>query len=174
METNNDKVNKGGVKTEEGKAITKYNATKHGLLSKEVLLDDEDGNQLDDLYKSCHEVFAPVGKFEEILVDKIVACLWRQRRAIVVERNAMEYEREDQTSIALGFGGDNTKKGEKAMIDNDVIEKLLRYETTIERSMYRAIHELNRLQAERMGKVVPQTLYANIDINKDEGFVSQN
>jgi hypothetical protein len=79
-----------------------------------------------------------------------------------------------KTSIALGFGGDNTKKGEKAMIDNDVIEKLLRYETTIERSMYRAIHELNRLQAERMGKVVPQTLYANIDINKDEGFVSQN
>ena len=36
----------GGVKTEEGKAISKYNALKHGLLSKEVLLDGEDEKTL--------------------------------------------------------------------------------------------------------------------------------
>ncbi len=137
-------------------------------------MEGENQEKLDELNYWCYEVFKPVGRLEEIFVDRIVSCLWRQRRAIVVERNAMEFERQDQTTFSSSFGGDSTKKGERAMIDNDVIEKLLRYETTIERSMYRAIHELNRLQAERTGKVVPQTVWASVDVNKGDGFVSQN
>jgi len=39
IEANRQNAKLGGVKTEEGKEISKYNALKHGLLSKEVLLE---------------------------------------------------------------------------------------------------------------------------------------
>ncbi len=41
IEANKENGKLGGVKTDEGKAVSKYNAIKHGLLSKEVLLEDE-------------------------------------------------------------------------------------------------------------------------------------
>ena len=46
LEANRQNAKLGGVKTEEGKAISKYNAIKHGLLSKEVLLEGEDETKL--------------------------------------------------------------------------------------------------------------------------------
>ncbi|MCX5637107.1 MAG: hypothetical protein NTX52_05375 [Planctomycetota bacterium] len=38
LEANRENALKGGVKTEEGKAIVKYNALKHGLLAKEAVI----------------------------------------------------------------------------------------------------------------------------------------
>ena len=46
LEANRENAKLGGVKTEEGKAVSKYNAIKHGLLSEEVLLDGEDEKKL--------------------------------------------------------------------------------------------------------------------------------
>ncbi len=43
LKANRENAKKGGVKTEEGKAITKYNALKHGLLAKEIVVDAGDG-----------------------------------------------------------------------------------------------------------------------------------
>ena len=37
VKANRENAKKGGVKTPEGKAVVRYNALKHGLLSKEVL-----------------------------------------------------------------------------------------------------------------------------------------
>ena len=44
---------KGGVKTSKGKAITRYNAMKHGLLCKEVLIEGEDNKTLSELEKTA-------------------------------------------------------------------------------------------------------------------------
>ncbi len=41
LEANRQNAKLGGVKTEEGKAVSKYNALKHGILSQEVLLESE-------------------------------------------------------------------------------------------------------------------------------------
>ena len=174
QEENNVEVIKGGPQTDEGKAITRYNAVKHGLLSKEVLLDSEDKVKLEDLENSVYLVFKPEGIMEELMADRIIACMWRLRRAVVVERNSMEWFKENRRDIVFTSDGDIKKKGFKEMIDNNVIEKILRYETTIERSMYRAMHEINRLQAERNGQNPPKTVWANLDVNTDNGFVSQN
>ncbi|MFC1637364.1 hypothetical protein ACFL5Z_21295 [Planctomycetota bacterium] len=38
LEANKKNAKKGGVKTEERKAIVKYNALRHGLLAKEVVI----------------------------------------------------------------------------------------------------------------------------------------
>lgn len=42
IDANRENGKLGGVKTDEGKTVSRYNAIKHGLLSEEVLLDGED------------------------------------------------------------------------------------------------------------------------------------
>jgi len=55
LEANRQNAKLGGVKTEEGKAVSKYNALKHGLLSKEVLLKGEDEKVLRNWARICEE-----------------------------------------------------------------------------------------------------------------------
>ena len=45
LEANRANAQKGGVKTPEGKEIVKYNALKHGLLAKEVVITVGDGTE---------------------------------------------------------------------------------------------------------------------------------
>jgi hypothetical protein len=40
----------------------------------------------------------------------------------------------------------------------EVLEKIMRYETKLERQMYRAMNQLERLQRRRLGEVVPPPL----------------
>lgn len=64
---------------------SKYNALKHGLLSKAALIRrgeaKEDPLELNALLDALRKDFDPVGTMEEILVDRIAACYWRLRRA---------------------------------------------------------------------------------------------
>lgn len=54
----------------------------------------------------------------------------------------------------------------------DVLGKLTRYETSIDRALKGALHELQRLQAARAGQAVAPP--AAVDVNVCGGFVSQN
>lgn len=47
----------------------------------------------------------------------------------------------------------------------DAFAKLSRYEATIERSYYRALHELERLQRARLGEYVPPPLALDVTVN---------
>ena len=62
----------------------------------------------------------------------------------------------DSTLAAAAFEGDS----------GDLFSKLARYEASVERSLYKAVHELQRLQAARTGgKVVaPVALDVNVDM----------
>lgn len=53
---------------------------------------------------------------------------------------------------------------------------LSRYESTIEKSFYKAMHELQRIQAMRLGLPVMAPIALDINLNdpKESGFVSQN
>ena len=46
----------------------------------------------------------------------------------------------------------------------DVCSKLSRYETSLERGFYRALHELERLQARRAGRNVPLPVAVDVDL----------
>lgn len=161
---------KGGPKTEEGKAVSRRNALKHGLLSKAVLLESEDAKTLDELTTDMRTEFTPQGPLEEILVDRIASCYWRLRRAVWVEKNAMDWYEEDEDAFVVIPETDEqmARKRIKNTLGNDSIEKVLRYETAIERSMFRALHELERLQAKRNGKDTP--IPAVVDVTVDSSF----
>lgn len=175
MQANRENALLGGVKTPEGKAISKYNALKHGLLSKEVFLEGEDEQGLIELAKRLRQELKPATEIEAILVDRITANTWRLRRVLEVERNTMEWQKfYSEIEFRVDYGNKELKekqelrKSSKRMIVNSGIDQILRYETTIERSIYKALHELQRLQSTRAGEKLPVPLAIDIDISKDE------
>jgi hypothetical protein len=67
---------------------------------------------------------------------------------------------------ALGMeNGEVISTGGGLMYDSD---RFFRYETMLEKSLYKALHELERVQAKRNGKDVP--LPSVVDINLDSSF----
>jgi hypothetical protein len=84
LAANRENAKKGGVKTHEGKAAVRLNALKHGLLCKDLLLQDEDGDALAQLRERLIAELCPQGELEHMLVDRIVSCYWRLARAIKV------------------------------------------------------------------------------------------
>ena len=166
---------KGGPKTDEGKAISRYNAIKHGLLSREVLISNEDVDSLKELNTALHEALDPIGPIEKMLVDRIVSNIWRLRRALFVEKNSMEWyiAYSDFFAVMPQSEEQDKRKNIRNTLSNESTDTILRYETTIERSLFRALHELERLQAKRNGKDtgIPSTIDINVD--GPEGFVSQ-
>jgi hypothetical protein len=164
-------INKGGVKTEEGKAISKMNALKHGLLSREVLLEGDDQNQFQLLRTKLNNELIPVGMFEELLVDRIVSGFWRLKRALNVEKNTMDWYISDKEMIVLMHESEEqtNRKQIKNTLSNETIENILRYEITIERGIFRALHELERLQAKRNGKEVELPSVLDISVGGSFG-----
>jgi hypothetical protein len=73
-----------GPKTPEGKAIVGQNAVTHGLFAREVVIPSgeskEDPDEFDALLRRLREDRQPEGELEDLLVQKIAATVWRQRR----------------------------------------------------------------------------------------------
>jgi len=80
-----------GPRTPKGKAMASKNALKHGLLSREVLLDSEDPEELQDLQRCLRVDLQPLGALENLLVDQIAVSFWRLRRALAVEAGAFDW-----------------------------------------------------------------------------------
>src|SRR6185503_15855280 len=78
-----------GPQTPEGRAASKMNALKHGILSRQVLVNGHNLKENDREFMTLHKRFwmelNPVGPLEEMLVDQIVTTHWRRRRALQAE-----------------------------------------------------------------------------------------
>ena len=78
-----------GPRTPAGRAVSKMNALKHGILSKVVLVRGlnikESSRELSALHQRFWQELNPVGPMEEMLVDQIVTTHWRLRRALTAE-----------------------------------------------------------------------------------------
>ena len=98
IEANRENGKKGGVKTEEGKAVSRYNAIKHGLLSKEVLLNGEDEKTLIEIGRRLRTELQPQTELELVLVDRITANVWRLRRVMQIEREMIDDDRKSTFS----------------------------------------------------------------------------
>jgi hypothetical protein len=130
-----------GPRTPAGKARVKFNALKHGLLAKSVVLPirsrSEKRSHFDALLAQLIDQLKPVGILEDMLVEKIAVSYWRLRRALRAEageicdniRNSREYHyRPDPATFALPSPRDTLK--------------IVRYQNTIERQLHRAMYSL--------------------------------
>ncbi len=158
IDANRENAKKGGVKTDEGKAVSKYNALKHGILSKQILFEGEDENELLELEKKLRLELSPASEIELLLVDKIASSIWRLKRALSFEKDDVIFTSDFDGTVGLKADAD----------------RFFRYETMLERSIYKALHELERIQAKRNGEKVPPPIALDVDISngKENGFVS--
>ena len=90
MEANRRNAQKStGPKTAAGRAISKMNALKHGVLAQSVVVRGhrlkESRNEFKKLCREFYTSLAPAGPLEEMLVGQIVTAAWRLRRARTAE-----------------------------------------------------------------------------------------
>ena len=114
LEANRKNALEGGVKTPDGKAIAKYNALKHGLLAREVVVTvgegAEDPAEFAALSQELVSQFQPQGTVEEMLVEKIAVAYWRLRRAYRYEAGLI---RQELDTAAEKYYGKYRPDGEK-------------------------------------------------------------
>ena|SRR5205809_332617 len=82
-----------GPKTPAGKRAVARNAVKHGLLSRELVLPNESRSVLDELRARLRAHFRPEGTLEDVLVDRMVAGIWRLRRLGRLEMELFTFRR---------------------------------------------------------------------------------
>ena len=76
-----------GPKTPEGKARSSYNAVRHGMLARCVVLDCEDEAIFHKLVDQFVRRFQPLDDVEFGMMEEMAACHWRMRRGWVVEKS---------------------------------------------------------------------------------------
>ena len=74
-----------GPRTIAGKTRSSQNSSKHRIFSKVVLLKDEPRDEFESLLNGLRNDLQPIGTLETVLVDKLAALLWRQRRLLIAE-----------------------------------------------------------------------------------------
>lgn len=68
-----------------GYATVRYNAVKHGILSRLAVLPHEDADEFADLVAALMEEHSPAGMTERHLVEELAAIIWRKRRVLVAD-----------------------------------------------------------------------------------------
>ena len=138
-----------GPRTVEGKAASSRNGTKHGLLSRQPLLADEDPAEYDGLRNRLVDALSPDGAVEELLVDDAVALLWRLRRLRRVEVALYSIGAPAPVQEALRLAGE-AEAGVGAAFSSQAhaFSTLSRYEAALVNRLRRTMSDLARFQSE--------------------------
>lgn len=119
-----------GANTEEGKARSKMNASKHLFFAVNPLLPWEEPTEYNAYRRSLMAELAPVGNLEVFFAERFIGCAWRQMRVVGYEGEV----------ICLSKYRD------------DLGRELLRvvgYEVRLDRMMEKALKKLEALQERR-------------------------
>src|ERR1700683_1798012 len=161
-----------GPRTEEGKARSRMNALKHGLLASEAANFGVEGEParcaFEDLSDRLEDYYRPRGPIEEILVQKIAIATWRLKRAMRFEARAIHQASLDLeasykiwSSQHRGRRHPSRNKMRDWGIDGAPIPVdfqlmlLIRYESSINRDLYRAMNEIRKLRKEQASSDQP-------------------
>ena len=152
-----------GPHTPAGKEAVRFNALRHGLTSKHIVLPNEDPAAFDALRAALIDEHQPANSTETAMVEQVAESYWRFQRAQRAHDDHLASHPSDFTG--------------------DEITRILRYTTTLERAWYRAVRELRAAQSPRLREtarevknvaaMLPPDLVAQ-PITPPPGFVSQN
>jgi hypothetical protein len=153
-----------GPTSEEGKAKSSRNATRHGLTGKQVVINGESHEAYEALRQDLIASYKPVNAAEAMLVEEIAQGFWRLQRARALEAEQFNLCCGGADPI-IGFNSGNAD-----------FERLRRYMTSIERAYHRAIEQLGKTQSLRAKTPTPPppTVIALPSRDTKIGFVSQS
>src|SRR5262245_33155413 len=123
-----------GPRTEEGKARSSRNAVKHGLTSKQLVIAPGEEDEFAELHDSLHEQLAPEGALEMGLFNMLVHAAWNLQHCRTLEAQLLSKGLEDILD-------DLTAK---------TLDRLQRYAAINQRSYFKALNELRKVQNNRL------------------------
>jgi len=152
-------ANSTGPRTTSGKLASSRNSLKHGLASGQPIIPGEDPAAFETLVRTLTEEHQPATATEQLLLQDMARSYWLTQRAVRLQNDCFTESDIDEKRLAL----------------------FLRYQTTHERSFYKALSNLRALQKTRLAnqrgfvshttaethQLVPQTPL-------EDGFVSHN
>ncbi len=149
------------------------NALKHGLQAAHMVIPGEDPEEFEALLRGLEEDYLPVGFREGLLVERIAECTWRLQRARLMEtaimRRSFEKESETYHKAEDELRSTLCNFAEVFIGSHWLLEKLSRYETSLERWLRNAMQDLERLQAARKAEAAEAATVIDIsDMNQEE------
>jgi hypothetical protein len=122
-----------GPRTEQGKALVSQNARKHGFTSHTLHVAEEDKQAFEALRAGLREDTRPEGALESEIFRRLLTHAWNLRRIESFESRVLA-----ETDPISDDPAPHAK-----------LERCARYRRDIERSFYRALNELRKLQTQR-------------------------
>jgi hypothetical protein len=143
-----------GPRTPEGRAAVRLNGVKHGLSAKTLVLEDESESDFHAIFDALEAEYEPSTPTEEQLVSQLAMASWRLRRLYHIESAFFCVRTIDLRPVYQTYKNLDPVDHLAIVVDRDsqghnTIAKLCRYEAGLERSFYRALHELKRFSAQR-------------------------
>jgi hypothetical protein len=139
-----------GPKTPEGRAAVRLNGVKHGLTAETIVLKGESQADFTNLLDSLEAEHDPVTPTEEALVAQLAMATWRLRRLYHAEAGFWAFKMKDTVdSRKEPKLNDSERMGYVAYLSPQTLVMFNRQENRLERTFYRALHELQRLRKEQ-------------------------
>ena len=141
--------NKGGVKTSEGKEISKYNAQKHMILRESAT--EYEQVDYEKLFQELCDDLKPVGRTQEMLVEVIALNMIKLVR---IAKSEAEKVKQLMSKFTRAEGDLEVFKPAHYEYNPDLdytlehFDLFARYQTATENRIYRAIIALKQLQNE--------------------------
>ena len=139
-----------GPRTPEGRAAVRLNGVKHGLTAETIVLKGESEADFTNLLDSFEAEHDPATPTEEALVVQLALATWRLRRLYHQEAGFYTSKLKILASIQKDLNLDDAgRMGHAAGWSESTLGLFNRQESRLERTFYRALHELQRLRKER-------------------------
>ena len=143
-----------GPKTPEGKAASCRNALKHGFTAEQLLLPNESKEEYEELAAQLREEYQPTNPTEELLVSQLIAASWNLRRYRILEGDYLRL-RWSRFAETVSHGDEPNQLPHIFYHKDWSLDAISRMHARAERSFYRALHELQRIQAPPRPRQVP-------------------
>lgn len=142
--------NRGGVKTEEGKSVSKYNAQKHSILRD--LPTEYESIEVDALFEELALDLKPKGKMQELLVEAIALSTIKLCRVVKSESEHIKMSLSPMIPAEFEvtmFKPAHREYGIKIDMTDKRFQIFSRYQTAMENRIYKALSALKILQNEQ-------------------------
>ncbi len=171
-----DSASSSDVSTPDRPSPTCLNSVRHGLRTVALVIPGlESEAEWLDFSADALSALAPEGAIESALSERIVELLWRGRRRaraeqrlivdehernVITERRRIEHARLAREALgdsfyASAFDTEPREVVPQLLPVEAALGPIIRYEAHLSRQLYRAMHELEALQAARNGRALP-------------------
>jgi hypothetical protein len=143
-ENNQTTIPKAGVKTPEGKAISRYNAQKHAIL-RETATEYEKAD-VETIYNELSESFKSINRLQELFIEIIASNVLRLQRIAKAEAELIKEAMSPEVGMMLEPTNGKVYQPKVSSIIMEKLSLYSRYQTATENRIYRSLIILKQFQ----------------------------